>query len=190
MDGLFAAAYGPDGKLYAAGYAQDGVGASEDRSTVVVRLTAAGALDTTWNGTGIVKVNVKGSFATAVSGQPVGGQAELPRGLAFQGDKIIVAGTVEAYTTVQTPAALNNDRDVYVFRLTAAGALDATFGDTATPGIHILPLNTGTVVTNATTGAQTLSGADQQWGLNVLPDNKIIVTAATRAGRIAASAEH
>jgi uncharacterized delta-60 repeat protein len=174
-DGLFAAAYGPDGKLYAAGYVQDGISATEDRSTVVVRLTAAGALDTTWAVGGIAKVNVR-QTATGLSGV-----AELPRGLAFQGDRIIVAGTVEAYTTPQTKAALNNDRDVYVLRLTAAGTLDATFGDAATPGIHVLPLNTGMLVTNATTGAETVSGADAQWGLNVLSDESIIVTAATRS---------
>jgi uncharacterized delta-60 repeat protein len=59
--------------------------------------------------------------------------------------------------------------------------LDTTFGDVGTPGIHTLPLNTGTLVTNASTGAITLSGADAQWGLNVLPDKTLIVTAATRA---------
>jgi len=173
-DGLFAAAYGPDGLLYAAGYTQPGTGPLEDRSTVVVRLTATGAIDTTWATNGIATVNVK---ATA-SG--LAGLAELPRGLAFQGDKLIVAGTVEAYTTAQTETVLNNDRDVYVLRLNANGTLDTTFGDNAS-GIHILPLNQGTKVTNATTGAVTLSGADAQWGLNVLADKKIIVTAATRA---------
>jgi uncharacterized delta-60 repeat protein len=174
-DGLFGAAYGPDGKLYATGYVQSGVGAAEDRSTVVVRLTEAGALDTTWATGGIATVNVRATAA----GLP--GLAELPRGIAFQGDKIIVAGTVEAYTTAQTKPALNNDRDVYVLRLTPAGLLDATFGDSTTPGIHILPLNTGTLVVNATTGAETLSAADSQWGLNVLSDKSIIVTAATRS---------
>jgi len=178
-DGLFAAAYGPDSLLYAAGYVQDGTGALEDRSTVVVRILPTGALDPTWGIGGVVKVNV---VATA-SG--LAGLAELPRGIAFQGSKIIVSGTVEAYGTTQTPTALNNDRNVYVLRLTAAGALDTTFGDaSSTPnvntGIHILPLSQGTLVTNATTGAITLSAADAQWGLNILPDNKIIVTAATR----------
>ena len=172
-DGLFAATYGPDGLLYAAGYTQPGVGALEDRSTVVVRLTTNGALDSTWANEGIATVNVK---ATA-SG--LAGLGELPRGLAFQGDKLIVAGTVETYTTVQNPTALNNDRDVYVFRLNANGSLDPTFGDDGS-GIHLLPLNAGALVTNATTGAVTLSGADAQWGLNVLPDKRIVVTAATR----------
>lgn len=174
-DGLFAAAYGPDGKLYVAGYTQPGTGASEDRSTVVVRLTDTGAIDTTWATAtgGIVTVNVKATSGT-------GGQGELPRGLAFQGTKIIVAGTVETYATAQSNTAYNADRDVYVLRLNADGSLDNTFGDTATtvptPGIHILPLNSG-VLNIAGTG---VSGADAQWGLNVLPDNKIIVTAATR----------
>ncbi|MET0792965.1 MAG: hypothetical protein ABW061_15700, partial [Polyangiaceae bacterium] len=105
------------------------------------------------------------------------GQGEMPRGIAFQDGKIIVAGTVEASATAAAPAG--NDRNVYVLRLTAAGALDTTFGDGNT-GIHILPLSAGVLVTNATTGAQTLSGADAQWGLNVLSDKTLIVTAATR----------
>jgi len=172
-DGLFAAAYGPDDLLYAAGYTQPGVGAQEDRSTVVVRLTATGALDPNFGVGGVVTVNVK-AMDTGLAGL-----GELPRGLAFQGNKIIVAGTVEAYTSAQNPTVLNNDRNLYVLRLNANGSLDTTFGDNAS-GIRILSLNTGVQVTNATTGAVTLSGADAQWGLNVLPDNKIIVTAATR----------
>jgi len=174
-DGLFAAAYGPDGLLYAAGYTQPAIATTDDRSTIVVRFTAAGALDPNWGTGGVVTVNVR---ATAAG---LGGLGELPRGLAFQGDKIIVAGTVEAYTTAQTEAVLKDDRDVYVLRLTATGALDATFGDAANPGIHFLPLSTGTVVTNATTGNKSVAGADAQWGLNVLTDKSIIVTAATRS---------
>ncbi|MES1179487.1 MAG: hypothetical protein ABUL62_34545 [Myxococcales bacterium] len=173
-DGLFGAAFGPDGALYATGYVQDGITAIEDRATVVVKINATtGAIDTTWANNGVAKVNV---VATATG---IPGQGEMPRGIAFQDGKIIVAGTVEASATAAAPAG--NDRNVYVLRLTAAGVLDTTFGDAATPGIHTLPLNTGTLVTNATTGAITLSGADAQWGLNVLPDKKLIVTAATRA---------
>jgi uncharacterized delta-60 repeat protein len=171
-DGLFGAAWGPDGNLYATGYVQDGVAATEDRSTVVVKILPTGVIDTTWASNGVAKVNV---VATAAN---VPGQGEMPRGIAFQDGKIIVAGTVEASPTAVAPAG--NDRNVYVLRLTALGALDPSFGDAATPGIHTLPLNTGTLVTNATTGAITLSGADAQWGLNVLPDKKLIVTAATR----------
>ena len=173
-DGLFGAAFGPDGALYATGYVQDGIATTEDRSTVVVKIDpATGALDSTWANNGVAKVNV---VATAAG---IPGQGEMPRGIAFQDGKIIVAGTVEASASAAAP--VGNDRNVYVFRLTAAGALDATFGDAATPGIHTLPLNSGTLVTNATTRAITLSGADAQWGLNVLPDKKLIVTAATRA---------
>jgi uncharacterized delta-60 repeat protein len=174
-DGLFGLTHAADGSLYATGYVQDGVGTTEDRSTVVVKIKADGTLDTTWASQGIAKVNVR---ATATG---VAGLGEMPRGIAFQGDKIVVSGTVEAYTTAQTETVLNNDRDAYVLRLNANGTLDTTFGDVGTPGIHFLPLNTGTVVTNATTGAKTLSGADAQWGLNVLADKSIIVTAATRS---------
>lgn len=178
-DGLFAAAYGPDGKLYAAGYTQNGIGSAvgQDRSTVVVRLTDTGALDPSWGTGGVVTVNVK------VTASDITGLAELPRGLAFQGNKIIVAGTVETYTTLQTNKLFNDDRDVYVLRLDADGSLDKTFGDVdaVTPanktGIHILPLSAG--VLNAAGTA--LSGADAQWGLNVLPSGEIIVTAATRS---------
>jgi len=178
-DGLFAAAYGPDGKLYAAGYTQNGVGSAvgQDRSTVVVRLTETGALDPSWDTGGVVTVNVK------VTASDITGLGELPRGLAFQGDKLIVSGTVETYTTLQTNKLFNDDRDVYVLRLNADGSLDKTFGDddVVTPanktGIHILPLSAGVLNTAGTA----LSGADAQWGLNVLPSGEIIVTAATRS---------
>ncbi len=179
-DGLFAAAYS-GGFVYAAGYTQPTTAATEDRSTVVVRLTTAGAIDTSWHGNGIATINVKVMDA-GLAAAGLGGLGELPRGLAFQGDKILVAGTVEAYTTLQNPKVLNNDRDVYVLRLNADGSLDTTFGDNAS-GIHILPLNTGAQGTN-TAGDPTLTGADAQWGLNVLPNNKIIVTAATRNGGV------
>ncbi|HKO51155.1 MAG TPA: hypothetical protein VJV79_25775 [Polyangiaceae bacterium] len=173
-DALFGLTHAADGSLYATGYVQEGVTNAEDRTTVVVKIKADGTLDTSWAALGIAKVNVR---ATGVGL----GNGETPRGIAFQGDKIIVAGTVDAYTTAQTEAVLKDDRDVYVLRLNANGSLDTTFGDTATPGIHFLPLNTGTVVTNATTNAKSLAGADAQWGLNVLIDKSIIVTSATRS---------
>ena len=173
-DGLFGLTHAADGSLYATGYVQTGVAATEDRSTVVVKIKTDGTLDTTWAAQGIAKVNVR---ATAAG---LGGLGEMPRGIAFQGTKIIVAGTVEAYTTAQTETVLNNDRDVYVLRLNADGSLDDTFGDVATPGIHFLPLSAGTVTTNAS-GNPALSAADAQWGLNVLNDGSIIVTAATRS---------
>jgi uncharacterized delta-60 repeat protein len=171
-DGLFGLTHAADGSLYATGYVQTGVAATDDRSTVVVKIKADGTLDTTWATSGVATVNVR---ATA------SGLGEMPRGIAFQGSKIIVAGTVETYTTVQTETVLNNDRDVYVLRLNADGTLDNTFGDTATPGIHFLPLSAGTVTINATTGTKSLSAPDAQWGLNVLNEGSIIVTAATRS---------
>jgi len=173
-DALFGLTHAADGSLYAAGYVQTGVVATEDRSTVVVKIKADGTLDTTWAVQGIAKVNVRATAAGL-------GGGEMPRGIAFQGTKIIVAGTVETYTTAQTESVLNNDRDVYVLRLNADGMLDTTFGDVATPGIHILPLSAGTVTTNPTTSVKSLSAADAQWGLNVLADSSIIVTSATRS---------
>jgi len=176
-DGLFGLTHAADGSLYATGYVQDGVAATEDRSTVVVKIKADGTLDTTWAALGIAKVNVR-VMPTGVGA--LAGQGEMPRGIAFQGTKIIVAGTVEAYTTAQTPAILHSDRDVYVLRLNADGSLDTTFGDAATPGIHILPLSVGVQTVNAS-GEPALSGADAQWGLNVLSGGSIIVTAGTRS---------
>jgi len=163
-----------DGSLYATGFVQDGVADTEDRATVVVKIKADGTLDTDWAASGIARHNVR-VMATGVAGQ-----GELPRGIAFQGDKIIVAGTVDAYTTTQTEVVYNNDRDVYVLRLNADGTLDGTFGDAATPGIRILSLGTGVKTLNAN-NMDTISGADAQWGLNVLQGNSIIVTSATRS---------
>src|SRR6187431_2131140 len=105
-DALFGLTHAADGSLYAAGYVQTGVVATEDRSTVVVKIKADGTLDTTWAAQGIAKVNVRATAAGL-------GGGEMPRGIAFQGTKIIVAGTVETYTTAQTETVLNNDRDVY-----------------------------------------------------------------------------
>lgn len=170
-DGLFGAAYGPDGFLYATGYVQDGVSATADRSTVVVRLLATGALDTSWATGGIAKVNV---VATATG---VNGAAELPRGIVFQGTKIVVAGTVEASATATDVTA--GDRNVYVLRLNANGTVDTTFGDSAS-GIKILSFNTGIATTNAQ-GQPAWTGADAQWGLNVDPDGTLLVTAAQRS---------
>jgi uncharacterized delta-60 repeat protein len=186
-DALYGVAFTAAGDLYATGYVQDGITNTVDRSTVVVKIKADGTLDTSWptnagaavggtgNGTGIVKKNVVDTGALA-------GQGELARSIAFQGTKIIVAGTVEAYSTLQDPAYKNGDRNVFVLRLNADGSLDTTFGDpTATAGVktgvHILPLSEG--VPNAAGTA--ITAADAQYGLNVLADGSIIVTSGTRS---------
>lgn len=171
-DGLFGAVYGPDGFLYATGYVQDGVSATADRSTVVVRLKADGTLDTTWATGGIAKVNV-----VAITDAAINGSAELPRGIVFQGSKIVVSGTVEASATQTGISAA--DRNVYVLRLNSTGTIDTTFGDGGT-GIKILDFNSGIVTKNAS-NVDVWTGADAQWGLNVDPDGTLLVTAAQRS---------
>jgi uncharacterized delta-60 repeat protein len=93
-----------DGKVVLAGNA----GVSGSLTKVgVARLTAAGALDTTFNTTGTIAV-----------GGPSGDQGLT---VALQADGKILAGG----------SALNSGGyDFYTFRLTAAGALDTTFHGT------------------------------------------------------------
>jgi uncharacterized delta-60 repeat protein len=103
----------PDGKIVAVG--QSSNGANNDMS--IVRFTSAGALDTTFNTTGMRL-------------QPVGSASDDATAVAQQDDgKLLVAGS-----------STNTTSDFAVVRLTTTGALDATF---ATGGKLVIPIGTG-----------------------------------------------
>lgn len=99
MRHLYAVALQPDGKIVGAGYGGN--------TFAIIRLTAAGALDTTFNGTGRIMPSITGSTSYA-------------RSVLVQADgKIVAAG--DAYVD----AASNYDFGIV--RLTSAGALDTSF---------------------------------------------------------------
>ncbi len=106
-DGYFGVAIQPDGRIVVAGVAKGTV----DYDAVVVRYTAAGALDATFNTTGIAKLDIGAvdNRASAMVLQPDG--------------KIVIAG--------QTGNA-SIDSDYLLARFTADGQLDATFGTNGT----------------------------------------------------------
>ncbi len=117
-----------DGKILAAGYGYDG---SQNKMTVV-RLTSAGALDTSFNATGIQLLNGTKAFGTG---------GESANALAIQSDgKILVGGTTDVSgQTAYAAARLNTD-----------GSLDTTFN------------STGKVILDPTTGSDTLKGIGVQ----------------------------
>lgn len=89
-----------------------------DARHIVVRLTATGALDTTYGVNGIARRELRTSRASGIA--------------IDSGDRLLVSGTVvPAGTSIYRPA---------VWRYTANGQLDATFG---TGGARVLPANSG-----------------------------------------------
>ncbi|HVV82197.1 MAG TPA: hypothetical protein VHE35_03930 [Kofleriaceae bacterium] len=120
-DELLAAATGPDGTFYAAGFAAQAIGAT--RSVVVVKLTADGRLDGDF-GTG-------GVATTPLDYRGENGDSEL--GLVVQASgKLVVEATVPN-------AADPDDHDVALVRVDAGGAVDPSFGD---GGVRVLDLTT------------------------------------------------
>lgn len=96
-----------DGKIVVAGYAVVGSG----YHPTLARLEASGALDTTFNGTGIVTKDLGANWVNQYVG-----------GLAIQADgKLVIGGHLEV-------ANFNRAQDLYLARLGADGATDDTFG--------------------------------------------------------------
>lgn len=110
----------PDGKIVIAGSRSNGT----DNDLVVVRLTSAGGLDTSWDGDGLAVVNAGGN--------------EQSTGVAVQADsKIIVSGASDKNGTV----------DSLIARFNANGTPDQTFNGS---GVRVYS-NSGTQ-TDAFTG--------------------------------------
>jgi uncharacterized delta-60 repeat protein len=98
---LFGLAVDSTGRAYATGWIWNWASAND---VIVLRFTAAGALDTTWDGDGALLVDVASNNDTG-------------RAIAVQpDDKVVVAGTA------------SGDSKTLLFRLTTTGTLDATFG--------------------------------------------------------------
>jgi uncharacterized delta-60 repeat protein len=95
----FAATLQPDGKIVIVG------NANATKDFLVIRLTANGALDSTFAGSGMTTTSFSGGTGAAALGVAIA-----------PGGKIVVAGV--------------NTNKLAVVRYTAAGALDTTFGGT------------------------------------------------------------
>jgi uncharacterized delta-60 repeat protein len=127
----FAATLQPDGKIVLVG------NANGNRDFLVIRLTANGALDSTFSGDGMTTTSFGGSGSAAL------GVAIAP------GGKIVAAGV--------------NTNKLAIVRYTAAGALDTTFGgtgivqstfggsDAQAHGVVVQP--DGKIVVSGTTGS-------------------------------------
>ncbi|MBA4371352.1 MAG: hypothetical protein C0402_00650 [Thermodesulfovibrio sp.] len=117
-----------DGKIVAAGYGYDG---SNNKMTVV-RLTSAGALDTSFNGSGIQLLSGTKAFGTG---------GESANSLALQSDgKILVGGTTD----------VSGQNAFAVARLNTDGSLDTSFN------------TTGKVILDPTTGSDSQKGIGVQ----------------------------
>ncbi|HMI89062.1 MAG TPA: hypothetical protein VK550_33520 [Polyangiaceae bacterium] len=127
----------PDGSVVGSGYMNNGV-----QMPVIWKLTPAGALDTSFG--------VNGVFS-----QPVLAAATEAYGAALQGTSFVTAG----YGRANTSESL----DFVSIRLTAAGALDKTYG------------------TDGVTRVDAAGFADNSRGLAVLPDNRVMLIGGGRA---------
>lgn len=166
-EALYSATWGADGKLYAVGFAAPATDSGSDRSIVVARFDADGALDTTFGTEGVASINAA----------PGGRNGELARGITVLADgKIVLSGTIEH--DVAATGAAANDRDIVIVRLDADGTPDETFG--GGDGIVVHDITTGAIVTDGM-GNETLAGADFVWGIAAYPDDKLVVHGATRA---------
>lgn len=138
-DRLNNVAYDPQGRIVAVGQSCPGVAATDDCSSVIVRMLADGTLDTSFGTGGVVTKN----FAVGTSG-------EVARGLAIVAGKIVVAAAGE-----QAGASDARERDVYLARFNDDGSIDSTFG---TNGVATFNFAPGVLVGST-------FKTDGQWGL-------------------------
>jgi uncharacterized delta-60 repeat protein len=150
-DQVMAAAAGPSGSFYIAGWTADSP--TGTRYVFVAKLTGTGALDTTF-GTG-------GVFTSDVVFR--GGTDEIDMVVQSSGN-IIVAATIANDVNA-------NDRDIGLIRVTAAGALDTDFG---VVGFSRINLST------AHDNNGTLSALDAQRGLALGPSDALFIHAQSR----------
>jgi len=126
-DRFYGITYDAAGNLYASGQKTVSTDASDDITTIVAKITPAGALDTTWGTGGIAEINMAPGF-------------EQARGVVVQSTgKIVVAATM---AHVGGPAA---DRDVGVARFNANGTVDDAFGTMGVVTVNLSDPGAGTV---------------------------------------------
>lgn len=154
-DQVMSAAPGPNGTFYIAGYTAANATAGTAKFIFVAKLTAAGALDTTFaGGTGIYTSDV----------ELKGGSDEIDIVVQSTG-KIVVATTIANDVTA-------TDKDVGVFRVNADGTRDATFA--LTTSLSRINLST------AYNDNGTLRALDASRGLALGPNDTLFLHAASR----------
>ncbi len=154
-DQLMSVAPGPSGTFYAAGFAAETP--TGDKFLIVAKLTAAGALDTSFATTGFYT-------STLVF---KGGSDEID--IAVQSDgKIVVAGTIANDTN---PA----DKDIGLFRVDASGVLDTNFGIGGTSRVNL-----STAYEDTTVVPSVYKALDSQRSLAVGPNDTLFIHAASR----------
>jgi uncharacterized delta-60 repeat protein len=161
-DRYVAAARGPSGSTYNAGYTTF---AGTDRAFAVTRVDAEGDLDPAFGGDGIAVVNVvTGPFDAPPAGTTPNGSAEIARAVAVLPDgKVVIAGQAETPPGIGKPDS--RDIDIYVVRLNANGTPDTGF---APGGVRRVDLSNGV-------GAGSTINGDQAYGLALRPDGRIVV---------------
>jgi len=158
-DRFLASATGPGDLTYAAGYVTV---AGTDQAMAVARVRPDGTPDPSFDRDGIAVVNVA----------PGRGAAETARGVGVQSNgKVVMGGGAESTDAGAHPS----DADIYVTRVSTDGSLDRSFG---VDGVVTLNLSPGAII-NPTTNAYR---ADVGWGVLILPDDKIFLTAARGPG--------
>ncbi len=155
VDQATAVAIEPDDSIVVAGSADLPASSSTppNSDTAVARLTPSGALDTSFNGTGMLTFN-----------QELGGStsADTVTAVALEGSQIVLAGTSNlAYQPNYTGGYYPAITELTATRLNADGSFDTTF---AGDGRFILALNQNNATQN-TTGA----------GLIVQPDGTLLL---------------
>jgi uncharacterized delta-60 repeat protein len=156
-DRFFGVTFDRAGAFYAVGVTADGVAATDDFRTVVVKFNPDGTRATGFGVDGVASHNLV-----------AGTNGELARGIVVQPD-----GKVVALATVEHLGGDPRDRDLALVRFTAAGTRDLSFG---TMGVVTLDLSDGEAL-----GTSYI--ADVAWGLTEYPDGRLLVTGAQkRAG--------
>lgn len=171
-DALQSASPGPGGTFYAAGFRAATLGGT--RNVVLVKLTAAGALDTTFNTTGIVETPLV----------TPGGNGDIVVATASDG-KIVIAATL-----VGDPTPANTD--IGVVRYNANGTIDAGFGTNGTLRLNLSPVDVARGITIDSTNRiyiQTVSrGEGNQMGTETpRTDTDFTVARVTAAGALDAT---
>lgn len=119
----------PSGKIVVSGVVEDEITAT-DRDIVIARFTAEGTLDTTFGEAGVRRLDLSTAVGGTMGLDSAWGLATDPTGLIY-----VHAG--QRAEGVDGGGAALTDTDFVVVRLTAEGAVDATFG---TDGKHVLDI--------------------------------------------------
>ncbi len=151
-DRFFGVTFDPMGAFYAVGVMADGVAATDDFRTVVVKFNADGTRATGFGTMGVASHNLA-----------VGTNGEVARGVVVQ-----PSGKVVALATVDHPGPgmEARDRDIALVRFNADGTRDLSFG---AMGVVTLDLSTGEAVGTGFV-------ADSAWGLTMYSDGRLLVS--------------